>query len=277
VEFIFSESVGMDITLVIGLLVLGAAVGFAAGLLGIGGGMLLVPFMTMILAAKHFPQEHIVHMAIATSLATIMFTSISSVRAHHARGAVVWRIATLLAPGILVGSWIGPWIGSQLNSSVLSAFFAVFVALSATQMLMDRKPAASRDLPHAPGMFAAGGGIGVLSGLVGAGGGFVSVPFMTWCNVKIHNAIATSAALGFPIALAGTLSNIYFGMHVPNLPSGSLGYIYVPALLVISLASVFTAPLGARTAHRLPVRSLKKVFAAMLYSLAAYMLYKAVT
>lgn len=265
----------MDITLVIMLLVLGAAVGFAAGLLGIGGGMLLVPFMTMILTAKHFPQEHILHMAIATSLGTIMFTSISSVRAHHARGAVVWRIARLLAPGILIGSWIGPWIGAHMNSAMLAAFFAIFVAFSATQMLLDKKPAASRDLPSAPGMFGAGGVIGVLSGLVGAGGGFISVPFMTWCNVKIHNAVATSAALGFPIALAGTLSNIYFGMNVPDLPSGSLGYIYLPALLVISIASVLTAPLGAKTAHNLPVKSLKKVFSFMLYALAAYMLYKA--
>jgi uncharacterized membrane protein YfcA len=267
----------MDITLVIGLLALGAAVGFAAGLLGIGGGMLIVPFMTMILAAKHFPKEHIVHMAIATSLATIMFTSMSSVRAHHARGAVVWRIAKLLAPGILIGSWVGPWIGAQMNSSVLAVFFSVFVAASATQMLIDKKPSASRDLPGTPGMFAAGGGIGVLSGIVGAGGGFISVPFMTWCNVKIHNAVATSAALGFPIALAGTLSNIYFGMKVPDLPSGSLGYIYLPALLVISLASVMTAPLGAKIAHKLPVKSLKKVFACMLYTLAAYMLYKAMS
>lgn len=266
----------MDITLIVGLLALGVAVGFAAGLLGIGGGMLLVPFLTMILAAKHFPPEHVIHMAIATSLATIMFTSISSVRAHHARGAVIWRIAKLLAPGILIGSWIGPWIGSHMNSTVLAAFFAVFVAFSATQMLLDKKPAASRDLPGASGMFAVGGGIGVLSGLVGAGGGFISVPFMTWCNVKIHNAVATSAALGFPIALAGTLSNIYYGMDVPNLPPGSLGYIYLPALLVISLASVVTAPLGAKTAHALPMKSLKKVFACMLYALAAYMLYKAI-
>jgi len=267
----------MDITLIIGLLALGAAVGFAAGLLGIGGGMLLVPFMTMILSAKGFPQEHIVHVAIATSLATIMFTSISSVRAHHARGAVIWRIAKLLAPGILVGSWIGPWIGAQMNSTMLASFFAVFVAFSATQMLLDKKPAAARDLPGTAGMFATGGGIGVLSGLVGAGGGFISVPFMTWCNVKIHNAVATSAALGFPIALAGTLSNIYFGMKMSDLPSGSLGYIYLPALLVISAASVLTAPLGARTAHALPVKSLKKVFACMLYALAAYMLYKAIS
>jgi uncharacterized membrane protein YfcA len=124
-------------------------------------------------------------------------------------------------------------------------------------------------------MFASGGVIGTLAGLVGAGGGFVSVPFMTWCNVKIHNAVATSAALGFPIALAGTLSNIYFGMKVPDLPPSSLGFIYLPALLVISIASYLTAPLGARTAHNLPVKSLKKVFAYMLYALALYMLYKA--
>lgn len=265
----------MDISLIAALLALGAAVGYAAGLLGIGGGMLLVPFMTMVLTARNFPQEHIVHMAIATSLATIMFTSISSVRAHHARGAVLWNVVKLLAPGILIGSWIGPWIGAQLESSALAMSFAVFVAFSATQMLIDKKPAASRDLPKPPGMFAAGGVIGVLAGLVGAGGGFVSVPFMTWCNVKIHNAVATSAALGFPIALAGTLSNIYYGLNEPDLPSGSLGFIYLPALLVISLASVTTAPLGARTAHKLPVKSLKRVFAIILYVLAGYMLYKA--
>ncbi len=265
----------MDISLVAGLLALGGAVGFAAGMLGIGGGMLLVPFMTMLFTAKHFPQEQIVHMAIATSLATIMFTSISSVRAHHARRAVLWRVVELLAPGILLGSWVGPWIGAQLNSSTLALAFAVFVAFSGTQMLLDKKPAAARELPPALGMFAAGGVIGVLAGLVGAGGGFVSVPFMTWCNVKIHNAVATSAALGFPIALAGTLSNIYFGMQVPDLPASSLGFIYLPALLVISLVSVSTAPLGARTAHSLPVKTLKKVFALLLYSLASYMLYKA--
>lgn len=266
----------MDISLVAVLLVLGAAVGFAAGLLGIGGGMLLVPFMTMILTARDFPIEHVVHMAIATSLATIMFTSISSVRAHHGRGAVRWSVVKLLAPGILIGSWVGPWIGAQLNASGLSLFFAIFVAFSATQMLLDRKPAPTRELPRAPGMFGAGGVIGLLSGLVGAGGGFVSVPFMTWCNVKIHNAVATSAALGFPIALAGTLSYIYQGLDIPDLPAGSLGYIYVPALLVIALASVTTAPLGAKTAHSLPVKTLKKAFALILYALAGYMLYKAV-
>lgn len=265
----------MDISLILAFLILGAAVGFAAGLLGIGGGMLMVPFITLLLTAKDFPQELIVHMAIATSLATILFTSISSVHAHHKRGAVSWRIVKLLAPGILIGSWIGPWLGKQMNSSALGMFFGGFVALSATQMLLNKKPSASRELPNAPGMLGAGSVIGVLAGLVGAGGGFVSVPFMTWCNVKIHNAVATSAALGFPIALAGTLSNIYYGMNMTNLPPGSLGFIYLPALLVLSLASVTTAPLGARTAHSLPVKPLRKIFAMALYGLAAYMVYKA--
>lgn len=265
----------MDISLIGALLVLGAAVGFAAGLLGIGGGMLLVPFITLLLSTHGFPKELIVHVAIATSLATIMFTSISSLRAHHKHGAVLWNIVGLLAPGILIGSWVGPWIGKQMNSSMLAIVFGGFVTLSATQMLLDRKPAASRNLPNRPGMFGAGGIIGLLSGLVGAGGGFISVPFMAWCNVKIHNAVATSAALGFPIALAGTLSNIYYGMNTPGLPPGSLGFIYLPALLIISLGSVVSAPFGARTAHSLPVKSLKKMFALMLYALAAYMIYKA--
>ena len=265
----------MDISLILAFLALGAAVGFSAGLLGIGGGMLLVPFLTFLFTITGVPGERVVHMAVATSLATIMFTSISSVRAHHQRGAVSWHIVKVLAPGILIGSWIGPWIGKQLNSAGLAMFFAVFVAISATPMLLNKKPAASRELPGPLGMFAAGGVIGILSGLVGAGGGFVSVPFMTWCNVKIHDAVATSAALGFPIALAGTLSNIYYGMNTPDLPPGSLGFVYLPALLIVSLASVLTAPLGARTAHSLPVKSLQKVFALSLFALGGYMLYNA--
>ena len=256
-------------------LAIGVVVGFVAGLLGIGGGVVIVPMLVFAFTAQDVPPQHVLHMALATGMATIMFTSLSSVRAHHQRGAVSWPIVKMLAPGILVGSWVGPWIGKQMNSSGLALFFALFVAVSATQMLLNKKPAAVRDLPHSMGMFGAGGVIGVMSGLVGAGGGFISVPFMTWCNVKIHNAVATSAALGFPIALAGTLSNIYYGFDAPGLPAGSIGFVYLPALLVVSLASVTTAPLGARTAHRLPVNSMRKIFGFMLYSLAAYMLYKA--
>ncbi|NRR34262.1 sulfite exporter TauE/SafE family protein [Oxalobacteraceae bacterium] len=265
----------MDLGLVLILLLMGMAGGFSAGLLGIGGGMVLVPFITMIFSARGFPPGVIVHMAIATSLATILFTSLSSVRAHHRHGAVRWRIVALLAPGILLGSWVGPWIAKQMPAGVLALCFALFISFSATQMLFKKQSEGSRQLPGTAGMFGAGAVIGLLAGLVGAGGGFVSIPFMNWCSVKIHNAVATSAALGFPIALAGTLSNIYFGWDVAGLPEYSLGFIYLPALLVIATASMSMAPLGARTAHRLPVPTLRKVFAVILYCLAAYMFWKA--
>jgi uncharacterized membrane protein YfcA len=237
--------------------------------------MVMVPFITLFLSFKKVPEDLVIHMAIATSLATIMFTSISSVRAHHKHGAVSWHIVKLLAPGILLGSWIGPWVGKKMPSVGLELFFALFVTLSAIQMIINRKPAATRELPGTAGLLGAGGVIGMLSGLLGAGGAFISVPFMSWCNVRIHQAVATSAALGFPIALAGTLSNIYNGLHTPGLPAGSLGFIHLPALLVISAASMTTAPLGARTAHKLPVQRLRRAFAALLFALAAYMLYKA--
>jgi uncharacterized membrane protein YfcA len=266
----------MDWTLAIALCAMGIFGGFAAGLLGIGGGMILVPFMTMIFTALHFPPQLLVHMAIATCLATILFTSVSSVRAHHLQGAVLWPVVALLTPGILIGSWVGPWLGKQMNSTLLALLFGVFVAAAATQMLVESKPSATKALPGKGGMFAAGGVIGVLSGLLGAGGAFVSIPFMTWRNVRIHTAVATSAALGFPIALAGTLSNIYLGWGEPALPKYSLGLIYLPALAVSATASVIMAPLGARTAHRWPVRRLRRVFAVVLYALAAYMLWKGV-
>lgn len=168
-------------------------------------------------------------------------------------------------------------IAKQMSAQLLTLLFAVFVTFSATQMFIDKKPKPTRQLPQGAGMFGAGGLIGILSALVGAGGGFVSVPFMTWCNVKIHNAVATSAALGFPIALAGTVGYIVSGWNLAELPPGTFGFIYLPALVVISIASVFTAPLGARAAHALNVKQLKRAFAAMLYVLAVYMFYKTVS
>jgi uncharacterized membrane protein YfcA len=141
-------------------------------------------------------------------------------------------------------------------------------------MFLDKKPAPTRQVPGTAGLLGAGGVIGFLSGLVGAGGGFVSVPFMTWCNVAIHNAVATSAALGFPIALANVIGYVISGQGVQNLPPHSFGYIWLPALVVIASCSVLTAPLGARAAHKLPVKQLKRAFASILYLLAAYMLYK---
>jgi uncharacterized membrane protein YfcA len=266
---------GLGAQLVIERLVLGCFPGFLAGLRGIGGGMLMVPFMTFLLSGKGMPPEHIVKIAIATSLATICFTSIASVRAHHQRGAVLWPVARLLAPGIVIGSLLGAQLAKALPSPALALLFALFVGFSATQMLIDRKPKLSRQLPGTGGMLTAGGIIGLFAALVGAGGAFVSVPFMTWCNVKIHNAVATSAALGFPIAVAGTIGYIYAGWSLQDMPAGTIGYLYLPALITISMASVLTAPFGARTAHRMDMRQLKRVFAFLLFGLAGYMAYKA--
>jgi uncharacterized membrane protein YfcA len=257
------------------LAVLGVGTGFLAGLLGIGGGMLMVPFITIILGHRGVPSDLAVKMAIATSMSTIMFTSISSVLAHHRRGAVRWDIVKRLSPGIVIGSLVGSLgVFALLKGSVLAIFFALFVGFSATQMFLNRKPKPTRQMPGTAGQLAGGGAIGFLSGLVGAGGGFISVPFMTWCNVAIHNAVATSAALGFPIAVANVLGYVGSGQSVQGLPAGSIGYIWLPALAVIAVCSFLTAPLGAKAAHSLPVSKLKRVFASILYVLAAYMLWK---
>ncbi|MBC7702529.1 MAG: sulfite exporter TauE/SafE family protein [Rhodoferax sp.] len=260
----------LNTSLIVELALLGLCTGFLAGLLGLGGGMLMVPVLTFLLHARGFPEAYTVKMAVATSLATICFTSLSSVRAHHKRGAVLWPVARQLAPGILVGSFLGSQIASALPSRLLGYLFAVFVTFSATQMFLNRKPLPSRTLPGKAGMFGAGGGIGLLSSLVGAGGAFVSVPFMTWCNIPIHKAVATSSALGFPIALAGTVGYLIAGLSLPEMPSGTLGYLYWPGLLVLSLSSICTAPLGARVAHGMDIAPLKKVFASLLYCIALY-------
>ncbi|HEY8358615.1 MAG TPA: sulfite exporter TauE/SafE family protein [Ramlibacter sp.] len=262
----------LDPLLVLELAALGLCTGFLAGLLGIGGGMVLTPFLTMILTARGYPDEYTLKMAVATSLATICFTSLSSVRAHHKRGAVLWPLVRLLAPGILVGSVLGAQVAVALPVKLMGILFAIFVGFSATQMFLNRRPEPTRTLPGPLGTFGAGTVIGALSAIVGAGGGFVSVPFMSWCNVKIHEAVATSAALGFPIALFGTIGYIWAGQGLGRMPPGSFGYLYLPGLAVISIASVLMAPLGARTAHRMDIKPLKKVFALMLYAIAAYFL-----
>lgn len=268
----------LEPSLVAQLALLGLATGFLAGLLGIGGGMVMVPFITIILSGRGVTPGLSVKMAIATSMATIIFTSVSSVRAHHKRGAVRWEIVKRLAPGIVLGSIVASLgVFALLKGSVLAIVFALFVGFSATQMFRNKKPEPSRQMPGTAGQLAAGGFIGFLSGLVGAGGGFISVPFMAWCNVPIHNAVATSAALGFPIAVANVAGYAVAGQGVEGLPTGAFGYIWLPALAVIAVCSVLTAPLGARAAHALPIAKLKRIFASMLYVLAAYMLYKGFT
>jgi uncharacterized membrane protein YfcA len=264
----------MDPTLVVAFLALGAVVGFLAGLLGLGGGMTMVPLLTLVFTRQGFPSEHVVHMAIATATATILFTSIASMREHQRHGAILWPVVAGLAPGIIAGSLVGPQILGGMSTAVASAFFGAFVLFAATNILLDRKPHPTRELPGRAGLIAVGGGIGLISSMVGAGGAFMSVPFMTACNVKMRNCVATSAALGLPIAVAGTIGFVVAGLSQAGMPPHSIGYVYLPALLAIVAASVISAPIGARAAHRWPVKALKRSFAVVLYALAAYMLWK---
>ncbi|MBF0495519.1 MAG: sulfite exporter TauE/SafE family protein [Deltaproteobacteria bacterium] len=256
----------------IGYIIIGAVAGVLAGLLGVGGGLVIVPALTFILAAQHLPPNHIMQLALGTSLATIMFTSISSLKSHHDHGAVNWFVVRTITPGILTGTFLGAWVAAQLSTRFLTGFFIVFIFYVAVQMLLNIKPKPTRTLPGRGGMFGVGNIIGVVSSLVGIGGGSLSVPFMAWCNIPVHHAIGTSAAIGFPIALAGTAGYITSGLVVHDLPSGSLGFIYLPALAGIAVISILTAPLGARLAHRLPVSMLKKIFAFFLIGIGTKML-----
>lgn len=266
------------LVMVVELLALGLITGFLAGLLGIGGGMLMVPFLTYLLSQRGVDGALAVKMAIATSMATIVFTSLSSVRAHHKKGAVRWDIVKGLAPGIVGGALCASLgVFALLKGTSLALVFAAFVGFSSFQMFRNKQPKPGRSLPNKVGLLGAGGVIGFASGLVGAGGGFVSVPFMTWCNVAIHHAVATSAALGFPIALANAVGYVWSGQQVTNLPAGAMGYIYLPALVIIAIASVWMAPVGVRAAHALPVPKLKRVFASLLLGLALYMAYQGLT
>lgn len=250
----------------------GLFAGFLAGLLGVGGGLVIVPVLALIFAAQQFPAAHVMHLALGTSLASILFTSLSSLRAHHAHSAVNWPVVRGISPGIVFGALMGTLVAAQLSTHFLKVFFIVFIYYVAAQMLLNIKPRPSRQLPGAVGLFAAGGVIGGVSSLVGIGGGTLSVPFMTWCNVKLHQAIGTSAAIGFPIAAAGALGFVFNGLMAQGLPQYSWGYVYLPALAGLVLASVLTAPFGAKLAHRLPVAKLKKIFAALLLVLGTRML-----
>lgn len=254
-------------------LLLGAFVGFFAGLLGVGGGAIMVPMLTTLFAAQGFPREHMVHLALGTSMAAIVLTSISSLRAHHAHGAVRWDIVKGIAPGVLLGTFAGTFIATSAPTRPLAIFFACFTAYVAVQMILNVKPKPSRELPGMLGLAGVGGGIGAISALVAIGGGSLSVPFMTWCNVKMQNAIGTSAAIGLPIALAGALGYLINGWGTGGLPDWSFGFVYLPALLLIGVVSTLTAPVGARLAHRLPVAMLKKIFAGVLMLLSAKMLH----
>jgi len=245
-------------------LMVGAFVGIIAGLFGVGGGLIIVPVLAIIFKYQGVVNDIIMHLAIGTSLATIIPTSISSVIAHHRHGAVLWPAFMRLSPGILIGAFVAAYIADQISSDTLKIGVGVFVAVVAIKMFFDIKPKPRRELPGKTGMTLAGSVIGVVSALIGIGGGILTTPFLLWCNKTIRNAIATSAACGLPIAIAGAAGYIKTGLNSPMLPELSSGYVYWPAFIGICLASVVFAPVGARLTHKLPVDLLRKCFALLL-------------
>lgn len=249
----------------------GLVAGFLAGLFGVGGGLIIVPMLTFVFVAQHFPAEHIVHLALGTSLASIIFTSLSSIRAHHSHGAVHWHALKRITPGIVLGTLAGTVLAAHLETRALTIVFVLFVFYVATQILLGFRPKPSRALPGMAGMSFAGSVIGAVSSLVGIGGGTLSVPFLTWCNLALPRAIGTSAAIGLPIALAGAAGYVANGFGEPGLPDYAIGFVYLPALGGVLLGSIMTAPLGARLTHSLPVDRLRRMFAVLLYVIGARM------
>lgn len=253
-------------------LLLGGFVGFFGGLLGIGGGSALVPVLALIYSAKGFAPEHVVHLALGTGIATIIFTSAASVRSHHRRGAVNWGAMLRMMPGVVAGTFGGALAAGWLDPRLLAVVFTILIYALATQMMLEAKPVPSGALPGAGAMSAAGAIIGLLSSLSATGGASLTVPFLVKRGIGVHEAIGTAAAVGWPLALAGTLGYIVSGFGTTGLPDGSLGYVYGPALAWIVVASMAMAPVGARIAHRTPGKTLKRVFAVVLFLLATNML-----
>lgn len=250
----------------------GVVVGILAGLLGVGGGIIIVPMLNALLAWQNVSPELIQHMALGTSMASIMFTSVSSLRAHHQFGNVRWDIWKQITPGIVGGTLGGAFVAGVLSTTFLKGFFVAFLFVVGTQMLLNFKPKPTRQLPGPMGTSAVGVGIGLISSFAGIGGGSLSVPFMTMCNVDVKRAVGTSAAIGMPIAVAGAIGYVLSGWDAPHLPAWSLGYIYLPALVGLVIPSMLTAPFGARIAHSVPAASLKRFFGIFIYVMAIKML-----
>jgi uncharacterized membrane protein YfcA len=252
----------------LGYLLTGAVAGFLAGMLGIGGGAVMVPMLVFLFEAQNLPKEQILHLAVGTALSTILFTSIASVRAHAARGAIRWDIALRMTPGILVGGLVGSTLAGLVSTKAFALIFAVIIYAAAANILLGRTPKATRQPPGASGMFAVGFVISAISAFAAIGGAFLSIPFMLWCNVPMLQAIGTSAMIGFPIALSGGIGFMIAGLHAQGLPPYSVGYVYLPALFGIVIASVLSAPLGAAVAHRTSTKRLRQVFAALFFVIA---------
>jgi len=251
----------------------GAVAGLVAGLLGVGGGLIIVPLLAWIFRNEGMSPDLIIHMALGTSLATIVMTSLSSVYAHHRRGAVVWPVVLRLAPGLALGALVGAWLAWRSSSDDLATLFGLFEMGVALYMVAGSpKPRGESWLrPHTPELMAVGGVIGAIASLLGIGGGTLTVPYLSWRGLVIQRAVATSAACGLPIALAGAFGYLAAGWNQPQLPPWSSGYLYWPAFAGIVLTSLWMAPLGASLAHRLPVMSLKRLFALLLFVMGLMM------
>lgn len=253
---------------------LGIFAGLMAGLLGIGGGLIIVPVLLWLFSIQgHVPVDIAMQVAVGTSLATIILTSIGSIWSHHQKGAVDWLIVQRILLGLLLGSVAGSVIAHYMPSDMLKKIFGVLQIIIALNMALGGQPKPSRQLPGFAGMTGAGSVVGTISSLMGMGGGAVSTPFFAWCNVPMRRAIATSAAIGLPAALAGSAAYVWTGYGLPNLPPMSLGYVYMPAWLSIGVMSIVFAVLGAKLTHILPVDILKKVFAVLLLVLGIKMLF----
>lgn len=246
-------------------IIVGAFAGVLAGLFGIGGGLVLVPVLIFSFIAVGISPDILTHMAVATSLASIVFTSISSVWEHHRNQAIVWRIAKSMSFGLVVGTAVGVFFISSVPGPVLQKLIGIFALLLSLKMFLGWQPPGEGKEPGALGLSVAGGIVGFGSSWFGIGGGTFTVPYLSWLRVDMRNAVATSAACGLPIALAATLSNVAAGWGHSELPQWSTGYIYWPAVLGIVIASVPCARVGAKLAHSLDTKLLKRLFAALLF------------
>lgn len=254
------------------LLVMGSLAGISAGLLGIGGGIIIVPVLVVVFTSQGVSIDVLMHVAIGTSLATIVITSLSSIRSHHKHQAIDWSVVRVMAIGVFCGGLAGSVTAKYIAGTDLKITFSIFMILIAAQMFFGNTAKPHRTLPARPGMIFAGATIGFVSSMMGVGGGSMSVPFLTWCNMSIRKAVATSSAIGFPIALSGSLGFIMTGWSVADRPVMSLGYVNLPAFISIAVASVLSAPLGAWIAHRISPLHLKRIFAGFLLVLAVKMM-----
>jgi len=261
-----------DIYWIITFLALGSIVGLMAGLLGIGGGGIMVPILTTIFLFNGVSTEIVVHLALGTSMASIIVTSISSLRAHHLKGAVIWNIVRKMSPGIILGAFLATFIVRQASSFYLAIFFSLFMSFIAIQMFINKTPKPNRKISKTPGLLIAGSGIGAISAMVSIGGGSLTVPYLVWHNIDIKKAIGTSAAIGLPISIAATAGYLINGWGMHSTEAFTFGYIYLPAVICISSASYLTAPYGVKLAHKLHVSVLKKVFSVLLILLSLKML-----